>query len=188
MQRWIGIGIGLLLGWLLLVGCGVPVEAERDDEIIGGDTPDAALIGFVSIFNEALNDPEIINIEARRTWAERLASFFAPSERVEQRGNLQVMLANFAARIEQIDDNEEVTLEITYEGVIVDDTDDTDDTYANVRLLSGNLRFRRVYVAENGYREVLVDQEHPINDVLGQSGDSGFPVLRVGGRWFLTER
>jgi hypothetical protein len=180
-----GYGIVVLLAVLLLTACGVPAEAEQEVAIMGGATPEEVVTDFFVNFNAALQDPEIDRQETRRMWAERLSSYFAPSERVDQRVTLQFMLANYAERVALLGDDQEATLEVSYEGVLVRSED---ETRANVRLLDGFLRYRQVHVAENGYRSVVYDDERPLNDVLGKQQNDGFPVLQVGDRWFLTER
>jgi hypothetical protein len=175
----------ICLSVLALAGCSLPADVEGNERAIGGETPEAVTRAFFDSLNTALQDPEITEQETRQVWAERLATYFAPSERIDQRDVLWQMLADFAARLEQLDEHLEVTLEVTYEGMYV--ADQSDDS-AVVRLVGGTLHFRRVWVAENGYRSIVTDQRHDLNEVLGQPEQHGFAVLRVNGRWFLTER
>ncbi len=170
---------------VLLAACGVPMEIETNPASIGGANPEETVVEFFTHFNEALRDPELSEETTRRAYAERLASYFTPSERVDQRYVLGQMLAEYAARLEEIDQQQEITLEVTYEGVRVRLQDEDE---ATVHLLDGALHFRRVYVAENGYRSVLRDDQFAINEAVGLGENNGFPVLRVGERWFLTER
>jgi hypothetical protein len=170
---------------LMLAGCSLPEDVEGNERAIGGETPEAVIRSFFDSLNTALQDPEITEQETRQVWAERLATYFAPSERIDQRDILWQMLADFATRLERVDEHMEITLEVTYEGMYI--AEQSDDS-AMVRLVGGTLHFRRVWVAENGYRSIVTDQRHSLNEVLGQSEQGGFAVLRVNGRWFLTER
>ncbi len=170
---------------LLLTACGVPVEVEQDEQQLGGTTPEDVAEAFVADLNAALSDPELDQIETRRRWAGRLASAFAPVERVDQRYVLQQMLADYVNQRTDLASDLELSLEISYEGIqVVNRQSD----YPMVRLIGGAIRLREVRVAENGYRSIVSDQQYPLTDLLGQGAQNGFPVVRVSGRWFLTER
>jgi hypothetical protein len=170
---------------LLLAACGVPVEVEQDEQQLGGATPEDVAAIFVADLNAALSDVELDQIETRRRWAGRLASSFAPVERVDQRYVLQQMLADYVDQRAALADDLELSLEISYEAIrVVNRQSD----FPLVRLIGGAIRLREVRVAENGYRSIVSDQQYPLTDLLGQRGRDGFPVVRVGGRWFLTER
>jgi hypothetical protein len=175
----------LCLGFLLLTACGVPVEVEQDEQQLGGATPEAVTAVFVADLNAALSDPELDQIATRRRWAGRLASAFAPVERVDQRYVLQQMLADYVNQRADLADDLELSLEITYEAVQVSNSQ---SDYPVVRLIGGAIRLREVRVAENGYRSIVSDQQYPLTELLGQGAHDGFPVVRVSGRWFLTER
>lgn len=172
------------LGCLLLTACAAPLEAEPERGSVGGESPLAVAVAFVGGLNEALQDPQLRELEVRRAWAERLASYFAPSERVDQRYVLGRMLARFAAGLAGHEANQILTLEITYSDIQVIEEN---SEHAQVRLLDGTMRYRRVRVEENGYRTVLRDEQHVLADVLGLQ-DGVLPVVQVNGRWFLTER
>jgi hypothetical protein len=172
-------------GVLLLAACGVPVDVERDEQQLGGATPEEVAAAFVADLNAALSDPELGQRETRRRWAGRLASSFAPVERVDQRYVLQQMLADYVGRRADLPGDLEMSLEITYEAVQVSNRQ---SDYPVVRLIGGAIRLREVRVAENGYRSIVSDQQYPLTDLLGQGAQDGFPVVRVSGRWFLTER
>jgi hypothetical protein len=173
-----------LLAVLLLAACGVPVE-EQDEQQLGGATPEDSIATFVADLNAALSDPELTEREVRQRWARRLASSFAPVERVDQRYVMQQMLADYASRRADLGNNLEVSLEISYEGLQVLNRQ---SDYPTVRLVNGAMRLREVRVAENGYRNIVNDQQYPLTELLGQGPQDGFPVVRVSGRWFLTER
>lgn len=172
--------------WLcfFVAACGVPLEAEQEGVGVGGESPRAVASTFFTVLNEALRDPQLKELETRRIWAERLASYFAPSERIDQRYVLDRMLASFGAGLEELEANHILTLEITYSDIVV--TED-DAEHASVRLVDGTLRYRRVRVEQNGYRSVLRDEQQSLSHVLGLQEES-FPVVQVNGRWFMTEQ
>ncbi len=176
----------LILGVLLLLvlaGCGAPVADDQDDVGIGGNSPEAVVESFFEDFNRALQDPKLGDGETNRAWAERLANYFAPIERVRQRTAMIRMLASFAYRQQQIAEGQRLIIEITYTNAeVVERTDDR----ASVRLIDGKIRFQRVAERENGDRDVLRTQERGLMETLGQTSGV-LPVLRVNGRWFMTE-
>jgi hypothetical protein len=183
-----GVGVLLALCWLvLLAACAPAADLEREEARIGGETPEAVVVAFVENLNQALEDPQLSEEEPQRAWAERLASYFAPSERVDQRNALWDMLAIFAIQRDQMTENQELTLEVLYEDVQVTPEGDQGNR-ASVRLIGGTMHYRRVFVAENGYRSVISDRRLSFNEVLGMDEDAGLPVLQVNERWFLTER
>lgn len=176
--------LALLLCCLALGACGLPLDAEQETDNLGSETPEEVVTSFFDSLNQALRDPQLTDLEVRRIWAGRLASYFAPSERTDQRYVLGRMLANYAADLETLESDQVLTLEVSYSGAqVVEQEDD----FARVRLLDANLRFRQLQISEGGYRQVLRDQQRPLYEVLGQESRT-FPVVEVNGRWFLTER
>lgn len=176
-------GLWLLACVLLLAACGVPTEVEEELTSGGASDPEAAAAGFFQTLNQALEDPDIIHIDTRRLWAERLTTWFPPSERLGLRFPLQQMIATFVEGREALDDDIEVTLEVSFSAIEVMEQQ---DRRASVRLIDGNLHYRRIHVAENGYRTVLIDDQQPLGQVLGLDGGA-LPAVQVNGRWFLTE-
>ncbi|MFP4439658.1 MAG: hypothetical protein ACLFVO_20640 [Chloroflexaceae bacterium] len=176
-----------LLCWTLLAGglvaCGTSVEGE--EEIGNGShSPQIVAERFFEDLNLALQDPELIEAETRRVWAERLASHFAPSERPNQRNAFNRTLQTFSYNLPQLAENEQFTVEIMYTTIEVVEQN---DELATVRLVDGELRLQKFRFNADNRREILLDQRRPLTDVIGL--DSGvFPVLRVNERWFMTER
>lgn len=175
----------LLVLLLVLMGCSDVVEPTGPAEVAGSESPEAAVQGFFLQTNAALRDPALSQPGVRRSWSARLASFFAPSERIEQRQVLGQMLADFATGLETLAPNEEITIEIGYDNVQVVQQD---ATHASVRLQDATFTYRVVEVAESGFRNVLYSQQRPLHEVLGVEESSGFQVLQVNGRWFITDR
>lgn len=176
-----------LIVWLLLisgmVACATPIDVEEDIIGVGGSTPETIASSFFEDFNQALRDPGLIEYETRRIWAERLAGYFAPSERVNQRKAFASTLDNFAMSLERLDSDERLWLRVSYTTI---ELAERKGERATVRLVSGSLDLRHVRVTEQGTQEMLLEDVYPLADLLGQ--ESGvFPVLRVDGRWFMTE-
>lgn len=186
MPRHTSLHVCLLwvLALALLAGCGEPLEIETGIIGAGGSRPELVAAGFFDDLNEALQDPNITKPETRRTWAERLASYFAPSERVDQRKVIEKTLGTFAFEAGQLAEDQRLIVEVVYTNVeLVEQI----DNLARVRLTDGRLRLQRLRVSEDDQEQILFEQERPLAEVIGQE-DNIFPVLRVNGRWFITER
>jgi hypothetical protein len=177
----------VLLCWAMLLllptACALPADEESSD--LSGDTPEDVATNFFASLNEALQDPQLTEEQTRRAWAERLANYFAPTERAEQRQALGEMLAYFAADVEQLDNNQQMTLEVDFSGVQVIEPDSLNE-HVKVRLTDATIRYRLIQLGENGSRRILRDQQRPLYEVLGQEEET-FPVIQVNGRWFITE-
>ncbi len=175
MRRW----TWWLLVSLLVVGC-LPVEQSSAPK--GADTPAAAVAGFFATLNEALEDPTLDQFDTRRRYAEQMAAHFTPSERVMYRQSLQEMLAIFAEGKADLPPDQELTVTLEYDDL---DVQPISEREAHVRLIGGSLRYRIVAVAPNGFREVLLDQQHTLTEVLGLES-SVLPTLALEDRWYLT--
>lgn len=163
---------------LMLSGCGV-LLAESELIGAGGGSPRQVVESFLEDLDAALNDPELTNLEVRRGWAERLASHFAPSERVDQRAALGMMLARFAHGAANPAVGAYATLEVTFSGTEVIEQH---DGRALVRVVDGQLVLR-FYNAEG---ELLRERTGGLVDLIGEQR-GGLPTLQVGGNWFMTE-
>lgn len=180
-RRW--VLLILLLGVGLLWACGVAWRSGEEMTQSGGTTPEEPVDGFLRTLNQALQDPQIVVPEVRRSWAARLASFFLPSDRDAQQLAMGLMLRNFALSCSNLKENETLTVEIRYEGV---HTLSQDHARARVQVVNGRIYLRRVVTTAEGRNIVLRDQEEPLGNVLGLT-DASFPVVQQEGRWFLTE-
>lgn len=183
MQRPIFLFLALLLA--ILPACS-EFAASPTNEIIGvgGSSPEAVTESFFEDFNLALSDPDLDKDETRRSWSERLASYFAPAERIDQRIALGQMLAKFDASQHQLEEGQHLVFEVSFTAVeVVERADDQ----ARVRLIDGKLHVRRVLEHDDGNLEILREQERPLMETIGQTSGT-IPVLRVNGLWFLTER
>lgn len=171
------LALALLVALLVLTGC---AEAPPEDEIlgVGGSTPRQVVEAFLEDLNEALAAP-LANPEVRRSWAERLAGHFAPSERADQRAALATMLADAAASTASPAVGSKATLEVSFARTEVIEQGDGE---ALVRVVDGLITLR--FLDESG--EVLRERTGGLTELLGQTS-GGLPTLQVGGSWFLTE-
>ncbi|MBX0327121.1 hypothetical protein K2Z83_05420 [Oscillochloris sp. ZM17-4] len=170
----------MLLLILALAGCAAPAGLASDSASGGGPTPEGVVESFIEDLNSALRDPSLGNVEARRGWAERLAGYFAPGERVDQRAAFSDTLAGFADTSTSPVVGTKATLEITYSRAeLLSRSGDE----ALVRVVDGAFNLR--WLDDTG--EVLRERTGSLAEVIGQK-DDGLPVIEVGGLWFLTER
>lgn len=162
---------------LLLVGCG-PADTAGDISL-GGSSPEAVVEDFVEDLNKALQDSALGAPEKRQGWADRLASYFAPSERADQRLAMREMLDSFVSSARRPVIGERITFELTHNGMerITSSADE-----ALVRVVDGTLTVR--WLDAEG--QVLRERSGGLTEVIGQTS-GGLPVLRVNGVWFLTE-
>lgn len=166
----------LLLVALLLSACGV---APSEDELLGrgGPTPQAVVESFLTSLNEALQ-ADLADATARRSWAERLASYFAPSERADQRAVFAQMLANYATSAARPAFGSTIHTEISYSAIEVLARD---GDRATVRVVEGQVLLQWL----NDEGEVVRERTGALSTLLDQT--EGLPVVRVGGSWFMTE-
>jgi hypothetical protein len=171
--------LALLLALLLaLAGCG-PAPAAEELAGAGSPTPQGVVESFLAELNSALADPGLGRPEIRRSWSERLASYFAPSERADQRVALGQMLARFADSAARPAVGASVRLEITYSTTdIISRRGDE----ALVRVVDGTVTLR--WLDDDG--ELLRERSGGLAELVGETR-GGLPVLRVGGSWFMTE-
>ncbi|MBC8161531.1 MAG: hypothetical protein H7Z42_09975 [Roseiflexaceae bacterium] len=175
---WLRFWCGLIV-LLLLNACGPAAPQVELGSIGGGATPVDVVQTFFEEFGRALRDPQIQRDSVRDRWAARLADYFAPSERDDQRVALGAMLDSYASELRSaVALNEQFTLEIRW-----------DDISA-----PANPGQRTLVEIENGrvFWQVLRDgslideQETPLSAIIGRE-DSSVPAVKVGTIWFLTE-
>lgn len=171
----------LLLSLLLITaGCAVAPDATIDESAgRGGSSPEQVVESFVEDLNKALADKNLAEASVRRSWAERLASYFAPSERIDQRTAMGEMLAGFVDGAQRPVVGSTLSLSITFTRIeLLSRSDDK----ALVAIVDGTLLAR--WRDDKG--ELLRERSAGLMDVIGQTS-GGLPVLRVGSQWFLTE-
>lgn len=172
----------IVLLLLALSGCAAfSADISEDAPIgVGRISPEAAVDGFLEDLNRALKDPNLIEVPTQRSWAERLAGYFAPGERVDQRTAFIEMLAGFADTVQNPLLGSKATLEITYSRIELLSRDGNE---AMVRAVDGTFELR--WLDDQG--EVLRERTGGFTEVIGQES-GGIPVLQVDNLWYLTER
>lgn len=176
-QRLLPSLIALLLAFGL-AGCAAePVEQELAGT--GNSTAEGIVESFLEDLNMALADPKLADAAVRRSWAERLAGHFAPSERADQRAAMAAMLASYVDTAARPAVGSKVSLEIGFSHV--EQLSNNGDE-ALIRVVDGTITLR--WLNESG--EVVRERSGPLTELIGEER-GGLPVLRVGGRWFMTE-
>ncbi len=165
---------------LVLVGCAAPDSSIDGNTGVGRSSPEAAVDGFLEDLNNALKSPNLSDPAVQRSWAERLAGYFAPGERIDQRAAFIGMLGGFADSAQHPVIGSSVKLAITYSRV---ELLSHDGDLAVVRVVDGAFDLRWL----DAQGEVLRERTGSLIELLGQKS-GGLPVLRVDGLWFLTER
>lgn len=160
--------------------------SEHSDDVLsaspGSSTPQDVVEGFFEDFNEALKEMPESDSVRRRYWADRLAGYFAPNERVDQRDALGLALYTYAMGSQQLAENEKIQFDITYSSLeLLQSQDDA----AQVRLVEGTIRLRIMRLDGESEIPVRID-ERPLGETIGKP-DGIIPLVRVNGRWFLSE-
>lgn len=172
----LAIVLWLVLG-LLLGGCG---EAALDENVgLGGVTPEAVVESFLEDFNAALADPALREAATRQMWANRLASYFAPGERTDQRQAMREMLDGFANANTRPARGSRAEVAISYDRTRVLRTD---ERTALVEIVNAVMTVRW----RDSEGNVVLERSSALLRLIGRE-ESGLPVIRVDGRWYLTE-
>jgi hypothetical protein len=179
--RYLAILLTSCLCITLLSAC-----SEHTDDILaaspGSSTPQDVVEGFFEDFNQALKEMPESDSVRRRYWADRLAGYFAPNERVDQRDALAMALYTYAMGSQQLAENEKLQFDITFSSLeLLQSQADA----AQVRLVEGMIRLRIMRVDGESEIPVRID-ERPLGETIGKP-DGIIPLVRVNGRWFLSE-
>ncbi|NTW98078.1 MAG: hypothetical protein HGB28_05955 [Oscillochloris sp.] len=178
----IGYRLSAILFLLALVACAAPSDGSASNSAggVGRSSPEAAVDGFLEDLNSALRDPSLADAAAQQSWAERLAGYFAPDERLDQRVAFSDMLAGFVDTAQNPVVGSKATLEITYSRLELLSRDGDE---ALVRVVDGSFALRWL----DAQGDVVRERTGGLTEVIGQQS-GGIPVLQVDGLWFLTER
>jgi uncharacterized lipoprotein YajG len=175
----------ILVILLALAGCALPSNQTtvRGEQTAGSDLPpDRVAENFFDDLQRALKDQQLASDDKRGQWAEQLASYFAPSERDNQRIALRSMLDNFVAGLGELESNEQMTIELKFDGV---ETVSENGNRALVRLVNGSINVLITRTTEAG-AVTLYKDDVPLAKIIG--GENGtVPVVRIGRAWYLTE-
>lgn len=167
---------------LSLAGC--TTGATTDETTVGGGfSPEVVTESFFEDLQRALQDPNLHQEETRSFWAERLAGYFAPAEREVQRVALQRALASFAGGLRQLADDETAIFE--FRGFKPVEKVSDDGERALVRLPSASISMTLMRTTERG-SFVFYEQTIGLSEVIGRP-DGTVPVVKIDGRWYLTE-
>lgn len=169
---------------LALAGCALsPQETPSQiDQPGGGVNPEFVTQSFFEDLGSALKDPQLADDDKRGAWAERLAGYFAPVERDNQRIALGSALDSFASGLGKLEDNESLTLELRFERV--EKISETNDR-ARVRPVNGSIYVLITRSTAAGV-VTLYEDNVSLDKIIG--GDDGaVPVVRIGRTWYLSE-
>jgi len=176
---------------LLLAACGAVAgdpEPSADDPAGGSRFgPESVAENFFKDLHDALQDPKLADDTTRSRWAEKLANYFAPNERADQRIALDTALASFTDGLAKLDESQTLTLEVRFTGV---QRVSSDDEHALVRPVNGDSN-ASIYllIAHTSDRGVVIpdfEQEIGFDKIIGRP-DGAIPTVRIGDRWYLTE-
>jgi len=174
-----------LAALLLLCACQSAPSAPSDtppSADVRFETPEAVVQNFLKDLSEALRDRRLTDDDARAAMVERLANYFAPNEREDQREAIGRSLSVFAASLAQLKDDQTLVFEVR--GI---------SDFRNFKKIADD--GQRALIRANGAsiyvliaRGNLVDfeQEVPLDQIIGRS-DGTIPTRKIETSWFLTE-
>jgi hypothetical protein len=176
---------------LAIWGCSSASEqaAQQVDDPAGGSRfgPQILAENFLKDLRDALHDPALGDETTRSRWAEKLANYFAPNERDDQRVALNASLAGFADGQTKLDVGQTLTLDLRFTSVqkIADDGE-----RALVRPVNGGAN-ASIYllIARTNDRGAVVpefEQEIGFDKIFGRD-DGAIPAIWIDDRWYLTE-
>jgi len=148
----------------------------------GGSSPELVAQNFFDDLDEALKDQQLSNEERRDQWVERLANYFAPNERDDQRVALSSALDNFVGGRAKLEQNESLTLDVRYDKI--EKVSETGNR-AMVRPTNGSIYILITRTTTNGVF-TLYEDDVPLAKIIGDT-NGAVPLIRIGRTWFLTE-
>jgi len=168
---------------LLLAGCAAtPSQGSAQAPAGGGSfSPEAVAQSFFEDLGTALQDPKLADDQQRGEWVERLAGYFAPNERDDQRIALRAALDSFTNGRDQLEPNEDLTLDLKIERL--EQVEQTEDR-AMIRPVNGEIHVLITRTTSAGIQN-LYEQTVPLEKIIGNNGS--VPVIRIGRSWYLTE-
>jgi hypothetical protein len=170
------------LALTLLAGCAATPSQNAPQAPAGGSfSPEAVTQSFFDDLGEALGDPKLADDQQRGAWVERLAGYFAPNERDDQRIALRAALDSFTTGQGKLEPNEELKLELKIERL--EQVEQTDDR-ALIRPVNGEIHVLITRTTSAGSQN-MYEQTVPLEKIIGNNGS--VPVLRIGRSWYLTE-
>ena len=167
----------------LLSACGMTPGQSIVQGTQGGGSfsPVAVAQSFFEDLGNALRDPKLAEEQQRGAWVERLAGYFAPNERDDQRIALRAALDSFTAGRAKLEPNESLTLDLKIERL--EQISQTEDR-AMIRPVNGVIYVLITRSTSTGIQN-LYEETVPLERIIGNNGS--VPVLRIGRSWYLTE-
>lgn len=165
-----------------LAACGFAATPAPDTTNGGGSSPELVAQYFFEDLRQALKDPQLTNESRRDQWVERLANYFAPNERDDQRIALSSALDNFVSGRSRLAENESLTLDVRFDKV---EKVSDDGSRAMVRPTNGSIYILITRTTDNGVL-TLYEDDVPLTKVIGDT-NGAVPVIKIGRSWFLTE-
>jgi hypothetical protein len=147
----------------------------------GSFSPEVVAQSFFDDLRDALRDPKLDDDQQRGVWVERLAGYFAPNERDDQRIALRAALDSFTAGRGKLEPNENLTLDLKIERL--EQVYQTGD-HAMIRPVNGAIHVLITRTTSAGIQN-LYEETVPLEKIIGNNGS--VPVLRIGRSWYLTE-
>jgi hypothetical protein len=171
------------LALTLLAGCAATPGQSTPQAPAGGGSfsPEAVAQSFFDDLRDALRDPKLADDQQRGAWVERLAGYFAPNERDDQRIALRAALDSFTTGKSKLEPNEDLKLELKVERL--EQVEQTDDR-AMIRPVNGAIYVLITRTTSAGIQN-LYEETVPLEKIIGNNGS--VPVLRIGRSWYLTE-
>ena len=175
--------IGVLVMLLSLAGCGIApgLDGAQNGQVGGSFSPEAVAESFFEDLGNALRDPKLADDEQRGAWVERLAGYFAPNERDDQRIALREALDSFTNGLNELETNEELKLELKIERL--EQVSQAGD-HAMIRPVNGAIYVLITRTTKAGVQN-LYEETVPLERIIGNNGS--VPVVRIGRSWYLTE-
>lgn len=181
--------IGLLAS--VLVSCALPTGDTSDlpsqiglpPEQQASLAPEAVVQSFFEDFNFAFNDPLIFEDADRRVqWIDQLVSYFVPSERIEHRSLFAEAFRTYSTGQYLLGgNNETMMLEVRFDEETIES--EIIDNRALVRLPDAVVCV--IITSGAATADDTCDDESGLDTLIGTE-DGAVPLIRVGGRWFLT--
>jgi hypothetical protein len=169
---------------LLLSACAATPEQAPAEAPAGGGSFSAETVAksFFEDLGNALKDPKLNDDQQRGAWVERLAGYFAPNERDDQRIALRAALDSFTDGQAKLDPNtEKLTLELKIDRL---EQVEQSGNHAMIRPVNGAIHVLITRTTSAGLQN-LYEETVPLEKIIGNNGS--VPVVRIGRSWYLTE-
>jgi len=181
--RWSVVAALTMFALCFLAACAAtPGQSTAPAPAGGGSfSPETVAQSFFDDLGNALHDPKLADDQQRGAWVERLAGYFAPNERDDQRIALRAALDSFTAGLGKMEPNEDLALDLKIDRL--EQVYQTGDR-AMIRPVNGAIHVLITRTTSAGI-QTLYEETVPLEKIIGNNGS--VPVLRIGRSWYLTE-